>query len=73
MGSCVRRDDTGGFRTGRETFPHGTLMLAPDVADMPVPSLPIGVFPVISPTFIARLIKGCRGDGCADFRDFQEI
>jgi hypothetical protein len=35
-------------------------------------SLPFGASSAISPTFIARLIKGCRVDVCAGYPDFQE-
>jgi hypothetical protein len=33
-------------------------------------SLPISASSAISPTFIARLIKGCRGDGRAGYSVF---
>jgi hypothetical protein len=33
----------------------------------PVQRLPFGACSVISPPFIARLIKGCRVDACADY------
>jgi hypothetical protein len=35
-------------------------------------SLPIGLFPAISPTFIARLIKGCRVDVRAGSLGFEK-
>jgi hypothetical protein len=34
--------------------------------------LPIGAFSAISPAFIARLIKGCRGDGFVRVLLFEE-
>jgi len=36
-------------------------------------SLPIGASSVISPTFIARLIKGCRVDVRAGYLGFEKI
>jgi hypothetical protein len=36
-------------------------------------SLPIGASSAISPTFIARLIKGCRVDVRAGYLGFEKI